>query len=410
MNDPQVLPHSTFTNFERFDLYAPYVKHLDIYGDYAYYTDISGWGVLSERAHLRPLLPNLLSITMRSAFSDPHGEEQLDWIADLVSPSLISFWSELVGYDELPARIPKVAVMVLLDSIIERCSTLERLAVYPKAGTHMCLDLPAAFGSLPFSYLRELSGSAALVGAGVLEVIGALPHLQTLSINAFNQYLPGLPLELAPMSFPALTYLSITTIYLDDALALANLRPMLRNLKTAELCIDPFAADEVPEDVIDAIYNMILQWLENTVCLRQFFLDLDPASNGYELLSFNHKPILMRMTELQLVVLSLIGADVDESIFHDPDLDWSHLKELHLPRQRASLNTLSRFAVIPNLEHLTIALRLSGGAVKHPDEIVPNYILRTLENSALCNSELCKPAEVDRIARYVQTKQAAHPS
>jgi hypothetical protein len=196
VNDPQVLPHSTFTSFERFNLYAPYVKHLNIYGDDAYYSDISGWDILSERAHLRPLLPNLLSITMRTGFSDPHGEEQVTWIADLISPSLISFRSELEGYDESPARMPKVAVMVLLDSIIERCAALEHLAIYPKAGSHMCLDLPAAFGSLPFSSLRELSGSAALVGAGVLEVIGALPHLETLSINAFNQYLPDLPLSL----------------------------------------------------------------------------------------------------------------------------------------------------------------------------------------------------------------------
>jgi hypothetical protein len=202
-----------------------------------------------------------------------------------------------------------------------------------------------------------------------------------------------------------LNRLSINTIYLDDALALANLRPMLHKIKVVELLIDPFAADEFPVDLFDAIYNTVLRYLENTICLRKFFLDLDPDSNGYELPSFDHKPILVRMTELQLEVLSLSGVDLNESVFRDPDLDWSHLKELHLPWHWASLDTLSRFVVIPNLEYLTLALQLPGRAVEFPNEIAPNYLLRTLGNSFPCNLRAYNPVEVDRIARYVPTKR-----
>ncbi|KAG8743228.1 hypothetical protein FRC10_000229 [Ceratobasidium sp. 414] len=377
------LPDPSHTSFERFDLYASYVKHVHVFGNNTYYSDISGWNLLSERARTRPLLPKLLSITVREYFSAPLDEEQLCQISDLISPSLISYWSEPVSGDQWANRLPKAQVMVLLDSMVERCTAIKRLAIYAKAGSQVCFDLPASFGSRAFHHLRELSGSAALVATDVIEIIGALPQLEYLAIRTFNQFLPPFPEELPPTSFPALKHLFFSTWFLNDAYELPRLHSLLSRFEFLELHIDVFAVDEESEndqDIITQSYNVISAWLERTFCLRKLHVDFDPDNNGCEIIDLTHKPIMTRITELQIETLHLNGISLGVHIFQDPLLDWSHLKELHLPQQHVTLGNLHNFAALPSLVHLKLSLNLSDKAVL-PDQIWENRLLHTLESS-----------------------------
>ncbi|KAG8726139.1 hypothetical protein FRC12_023662 [Ceratobasidium sp. 428] len=262
------LPDPDGTSFERFDYYAPLVKHLSFFGNNTYYPDLAGWELLSERARKQPLFPNLLSLTVPEHFHEPLSEEQLCQISDLISPSLVAYWSVPIPSALLPLRVPKTAALVILDPLVERCSVIQCLAIYPKAGSQICQDLPASFGSLPFSHLRELSGSAALVASDLLVVIGALPQLESLSIHGFNQYLPPLPDELPGTSFPALKHLYFSTLYSEDALGLAQLEHLLCRLEFLELQVDLYAMDEDldgDERALALTQDIMSAWLEKTL-------------------------------------------------------------------------------------------------------------------------------------------------
>ncbi|KAG8720563.1 hypothetical protein FRC08_018840 [Ceratobasidium sp. 394] len=396
------LPGPNDTSFERFDFYAPYVKHLDVFGNSTYYSDICGWDLLSERARTRPLLPKLLSMTVREYFGYPLDEEQLCRISDLISPSLISYWSEPVSDDLLALRIPKAAVMALLDPMVERCTSIKRLAIYPKAGSQVCLDLPASFGSRAFHHLRELSGSAALVATDVIEVVGSLPQLEYLAIRAFNQFLPPFPEGLPPTSFPALKHLFFSTWFLNDALELPRLQTLLCRLQCLELHVDIFAIDQELEDDQDIIilcHDMISAWLDRTLCLRKLYVDFDPDNNDCEVINLTHRPIITRITELQIETLHLNGIALGVSILRDPLLDWSHLRELHLPQQPVTSENLHNFAVLPSLVHLKLSLRLSDKAIL-PDEIWENRLLHTLESSEP-SVHTCAFENADYVARML---------
>ncbi|KAG8737864.1 hypothetical protein FRC12_016994 [Ceratobasidium sp. 428] len=377
-----MLPNPSNTNFGRFDYYASLVKHLNVFGDGTCYLGIHGWDLLSKRAHAQTLFPNLLSITVQEYFPEPYSEEQLRQVLDLISPSLVSYWYQQPTIKTFPLRASKTEVMALFDLLIERCSIIKRLAIYP-GGSQVYRNLPTAFASQPLSHLRELSGSAALVASDLLVVIGALPRLEYLAIHACDLYLPPLPEELPLASFPALKRLFFSTWYLEDALKLAQLKPLLCQLEFLELKLEPHVADEGPgarKHILALTHTVLSFWLENTVCLRTLYMNVDPYGNRSEVPDFARLPkILKRITELQIQTLHLNGLSINPVIFHN-HLDWSHLKNLHLPDQYVSLWRLCRFAALPCLEYLKVWLGISDKFAV-PDEIWENRQLRTIESS-----------------------------
>ncbi|KAG8699685.1 hypothetical protein FRC09_006460, partial [Ceratobasidium sp. 395] len=380
------LPDPSNTSFERFDYYASLVKHLDVFGDGTRYLDAYGWDLLSQRARTQTLLPHLLSITVREDIRQPFSEEQLHQVNDLISPSLVSYWYKQ-NYDGMFSHyVPETAVTVLLDTLLERCSTVTRLAIYPKTGSQVCRDLPAAFASQAFSHLRVLSGGVALAASDLLVVIGTLPQLEHFIIRGCNQRLPPLPEELRIASFPALKHLFFSTWRPGDALKLAHLGPLLCRLEFLELELEPCPVDEHPdveyERLLSLINNVVPFWLENTVCLRTLFVDVDPYGNKSRATAIAHhsSKILSRITELRIQKLHLNSLRLNPQIFRN-HFDWSYLKELHLPDQYVpNLENLHCFAALPCLEYLKVLLRLSV-PVALPDEIRGNRQLRTIESS-----------------------------
>ncbi|KAG9118309.1 hypothetical protein FRC07_007241, partial [Ceratobasidium sp. 392] len=272
--------------------------------------------------------------------------------------------------------------MALLDPMVERCSTIKRLAIYPKAGSQVCLDLPASFGSQAFHHLRVLSGSAALVAPDVLEVIGTMPQLEHLAIHALNQFLPALDNNLSPASFPALKRLLFGTWYLGDMRELAQLQPLLCRLEGLELQVDMFVISEElgsDEDINDAIQETLAIWLEKTICLRKLSVNLDPEGNNYELIDLSHPSTFLKLiTEHQIEFLYLNGTRLDTNQFQLLEFNWSHLKELRLPQQSIALKEIHIFASLPSLRHLQAQLYLLDDA-DWPDKIWGSCMFRTLE-------------------------------
>ncbi|KAG8750688.1 hypothetical protein FRC12_012761 [Ceratobasidium sp. 428] len=380
------LPDPNNTSFERFDYYASLVKHLDVFGDGTRYLNAYGWHLLSQRARTQTLLPNLLSITVREDIRQPFSEEQLHQVSGLISPSLVSYWYKQ-NYDRMLSHcVPGTAVTVLLDTLLERCSTITRLAIYPKTGSQVCRDLPAAFASQAFSHLRVLSGGVALAASDLLAVIGTLPQLEHFIIRGCDQRLPPLPEELPIASFPALKRLFFSTYRPRDAFKLAHLEPLLCQLKFLELELEPYPVDEDPdagyERLLALICDVIPFWLEKTACLQTLFVDIDPYGDRPRATNIAQYPLKIfdKITELQIQRLHLHNLMLDPRIFPN-HFDWLHLKELYLPDQYVPhLGNLYYFAALPCLEYLQVQLRLSDH-VALPDEIWGNRQLRTIESS-----------------------------
>lgn len=336
---------------------------------------------------------------MQTKCADYHGEEQLSWIADFISPSLISFCSDLDLNISWPGRIPELAILVLLDPILERCPVIRQLAIYPRAGSMESYDLRPALGSSTFSHLRELSGSAMLAGVHTLQAVSMLPRLERLSIFASYQYFPELPTELPPGCFPMLKHLTLNTRFLEDALSLANMKPMLCHLTSLDVCIDPFTQwDEISDSAV-GVLGVILAFLDNSPNLCNLTLNMDPDENDYVPLIIQEPTILIHLARLES--LSLTSIILHPSAFQEPRTDWSSLKELHLPTQHAVLERqLPDFAKIPGLERLTLSLHHENEGTKPLNISVSNHVLHTLE-SKTSPEAWCKPEQIDEVARYL---------
>ncbi|KAG8682930.1 hypothetical protein FRC08_014642, partial [Ceratobasidium sp. 394] len=84
--------------FRRFDLYAPFVRSLDIYGLSYDYTKLSGWWTLTSRNRRQPLLPNLHTLVIQSS-CNTHGPDQAMWIQALGSSSLLDLMITPTAFD-----------------------------------------------------------------------------------------------------------------------------------------------------------------------------------------------------------------------------------------------------------------------------------------------------------------------
>lgn len=335
---------------------------------------------------------------MQTTCADYHGEEQLSWIADFISASVVSFWSDLDVKIAWPGRIPELAILTLLDPILERCPRIERFAIYPRAGSMESYDLRPALGSSTFSHLRELSGSAVLAGVHILQAVSMLPHLERLSILAAYQYFPEHPTELPPGCFPMLKHLALNTRFLEDALTVAKLKPMLRQLRSLDVCIDPFTNWDEDLDLGEGVRGVVLVFLENSPTLREFVLNNDPDENNYEPLIISEKSLLTQLARLESVTLTSVI--LDPAAFDDPELDWSSLRELHLPAQETLWNDLPYFAKIPRLESLTLGLYQEELDVKPFSGPASNLMLHTLESKS-SREAWCMSGQMDQIAKYV---------
>ncbi|KAG8684045.1 hypothetical protein FRC08_013927 [Ceratobasidium sp. 394] len=125
------IPHGLgkTTDFVRFNLYAQFVKRLDVLppdiSDYR----IDGWRYLSKQAQQRVLLPNLRELTIAGFL--PGGEKLFLWIRMFLSPSLISIVVKTED-GEFPT-VPLSAAKSLLEQIKATCSGLQHLQIF--AGT-----------------------------------------------------------------------------------------------------------------------------------------------------------------------------------------------------------------------------------------------------------------------------------
>ncbi|CAE6467033.1 unnamed protein product [Rhizoctonia solani] len=401
---------SSNVDFSKFDFYAPYVRRLTVYGHEAKYFQVSGWAPLMVRASTKPLLPNLLSMVMQTK-CDIHGPDQFMWIKAFCSPSMLTIQaspSHLLSRS--PPRVSPLAASAILDAISTRCPRIMRLSLFVSEtlgfdkydgennmlGVLWQRDYYHYFRALPALY--ELSCSVVMLQTDSLKAIGSLPCLTRLSVYSSGGLVVLQPPFLSDNSFPALNELSLQDINPYEAAAIMQIVPLTRRLTLLELITNPEYLD-FDESREEWITGTLLLLLANCPRLNTLHVDLDPLREIEEPYDIGHQDVMDTFSKLPLISLTLSGVHIgDWASTGSLKTVWPFLSSLRMRNQYANPLTLSCFAQLPRLQHLTLSVCL-GNMVIQPTVLLL-CPLQTLEISDGIVT-MIEPEDLDHTSRFL---------
>ncbi|KAG8706655.1 hypothetical protein FRC09_002295 [Ceratobasidium sp. 395] len=364
--------------FARFEVYAPYVKSLDVYGNTRRHFKVIGWKVLIARARNQALLPNLHTIIVQTSY-DSCGHDHLMWVETFISPSLVN----LAITPDKPGLAPNIsydAASAIMKTILPQVPRLRKIELFPDydpgndVSHYRESTLLALLSADPFyTYIRgadclqHLSGSLGWVNEEPLLILGQLPRLETITLfgHDIDNFNLDSNFELPQDFFPSLHGLYLRGLCHHDAASILRLKPMLKGLKSLELHIN---MDELEPEGHD-------EWLAEIVfpCLidapRTEKLEIYPAADAANRLGpfVIDRPSLMVFSPLPLRVLHLrnlvLGSDALQLNLNDI---WPSLIHLEIPGQLVALAGLPKFVAIPRLQHLELQLDLQSEPVAKP--------------------------------------------
>ncbi|KAG8792088.1 hypothetical protein FRC12_007199 [Ceratobasidium sp. 428] len=352
--------------FTRFDIYAPYVKSLDIYGRKRKHFKVLGWKVLITRARNQALLPNLHTLIIQTS-CDSHGPDQPMWVAAFASPSLVNLSIVPSEPGETPT-ISWAAASVLMKHVLPFASKLQKIGLFPDddVGNHANngeSHFLAMLSEDPFyeyvrsaTNLRHLSGSLAWTDDKSLLILGQLPYLETITLSGADDFRMNnfkLPTDYFP-SLHGLYFHNMHPLFAEQMLWTKSLLKGLTSLDL-HLTMDLLDDSEVSRD----------EWLitEFFPCLAdaprveklKIYLEEDTKPEPYEI----GESVLDILSELPLQHIQLRGLVLDsEALQMDLDNIWPSLTHLEILEQSVSLAGLPKFAAIPCLQHLELQLDL----------------------------------------------------
>ncbi|KAF8594677.1 hypothetical protein BDV93DRAFT_565164 [Ceratobasidium sp. AG-I] len=375
-------------DFTRFDIYAPLVRHLRVYGRTSRYVQGEHQRRCTLRSQQSALVPRLESsffFRIKNIYcrvgATPYGtalqqDKQREKREQQSSAKRESNKKEEKrGLTELrivpiekrdaTAFISYKATSSIVKTISERCPHIKRIELYPINITGSSYDnLPAvlwkdslqqSFESLV--YLREVTSSIAFVNRGGLATLGFLPGLQSLSIDGCKEHLQEFELSVSDTSFPVLTHLSLFEVDKDTMFALLTVQPLIRRLSSLSFrqCFESLS-----ETYEMGRYSHL--WLANTLplilghitALKRLGYSI---RQGYQYNSYDIDgiPLLQALSELRLEYLSISDVFFQEDFPKSIADACPSLIELRMPDQAVLMEELHWFAHMPNLKRLVIS-------------------------------------------------------
>ncbi|KAG8742632.1 hypothetical protein FRC10_001181 [Ceratobasidium sp. 414] len=248
----------------RFNIYAPHVKHLRGTPRYTVVFPTQDNSTLGPS-----LLPNLQHITLVSKRHYDHGDLKtifvpidIDWVLYFLCPTLLSL--EMLGVnqpadyanDEFLPRMDSAACLRVANIISDRCPRMETLRMFPddSSGT---FSLPYA-ELTKMNHLRSFTWSGHRVDQRLMEVLGALPRLESLRFlsniaETPNYYWdfsdseddPGRdtvpdPITIASGTFPALRSLELCRLGPRTIAEVCALGPLFRHLGSLKVVYEGY--------------------------------------------------------------------------------------------------------------------------------------------------------------------------
>ncbi|KAG8699945.1 hypothetical protein FRC12_022667 [Ceratobasidium sp. 428] len=396
---------SSHVDFSRFEIYAPYVRRLSVYGPgpVGHYYQVDGWEHLILRAQQRPLLPNLLSIILQSS-CDGHGSDQLLWIKTFISPSLINIQATPHSVSSPPC-VTSLMADVIMDSIAERCPRLFRLSIFPSRGPKQeennllgyLRRRPYRESLRALPMLMELTCSVTMLEDS-FSVISSMPQLRRLIVLTSGTGIVLRPPILPRNSFPALHQLHLKGLSPYEVIAILDVPPLMSQLTHLELKFKLYQLDE-DEDREEWIASDMFSLLKFSPNLQSLDLDLDPTMNldqGYDI---GHQDIMDTFSRLPLVNVTLGGVHLGDWAYTGSLKSvWPNVTSLRMRDQFASPRILSCFAQLPRVQYLLLDVHLED--FREFPKVASLCPLHTLECSA-GSSTVCEPEQLDYTKRFL---------
>ncbi|KAG9086189.1 hypothetical protein FRC06_003233 [Ceratobasidium sp. 370] len=397
---------SSHVDFSRFDIYAPYVRRLNVYGPgpVGHYYQVDGWDHLIVRAQQKPLLPNLLSIILQSS-CDEHGPDQLVWIKTFICPSLINIQATPHSVSSPPCISPLMAD-VILDAVAERCPRLFRLSLFPSRtlkyeennllGYLRRRPYYESLRALPT--LVELTCSTMMLESDSLRIVSSLPQLHRLIILTSGTTVVLRPPELPRESFPALQQLHIKGLSPYEVITILSIPTLMSGLIHLELKFQLDQLDE-DEDRDEWIASELLSLLRLSPQLSSLDLDLDPIRVQDDPYDIGHQDLMDTFSKLPLVNVALGGVHLGDWAYTGSLKSvWPNVTILRMRDQFASPRILSCFAQLPRVQYLMLNVYLED--FREWPKVVSLCPLQTLECSP-GGSTVCEPEQLDYTGRFL---------
>jgi hypothetical protein len=423
-------------DFSRFDLYAPFVQSLYVFGgggrskreDFG--IDAS-WQTLIFRARQSPLLPNLTTLTLDEAFEKD--DEPALWVSAFASKSLKSFYVRKLA--PKASGVTSSLTSVLLGLVTQSCPDLQNIRLclgppYEQSETsfwdsgpsnapnllRIVLGVSASQTWQNIRNLRSLVTDIHAIDGHSLLSLGQLPYLDSLDIHGAeprHTSLARLPssirnLSLSKNTFPSLRRLSIRNLHHEDIMLLWDLESVVQELDQVEIALDIVAEHTLSDkqtlgNRFSSDFLPILS--ARSPALTKIVIDFNSAH------PFDHVDAMpldigrfepLSPLPLQWVELRFICIKAPEGASRIATL-WPNVVNLKLPNQPIASDALHHFAVLPHLRHLVLDVFWTTRPWKGPRSVNPDFAmlpLHTLEFSKRPEHEL-QIVSIEDHAKYV---------
>ncbi|KAF8604379.1 hypothetical protein BDV93DRAFT_507695 [Ceratobasidium sp. AG-I] len=346
-------------DFSRFDVYAPFVHSLAIFGpDSPGFSIDSSWQTLIFRGRDSVLLPNLKSFALDHHFKED--EEPILWVSAFVSPSLRDFRATKVQRET--SSVTSSTMSIILRRVAYGCSKLESLTLFVGSLNsaqnnnrllRVILEEPLSRTWQNFQSLSSLVTDVNTLDADSLSSLGQLPHLKFLDIHG------------TVLNHPR--DLTIRKLHYDDILAIWNLEYLVEGVTCLTLLVRPWgigasAAVQLSSEFLPVLSARTPQLTH----LNILFMSHSPGNNTM-LVDIKHFKCLATLPLSWVVIKSIClydprtKKDEKSSFAKEIAALWPNVAVLKLPDQEMTTRSLHYFAALSNLRYLLLNIRWDKG-------------------------------------------------
>ncbi|QRV90301.1 hypothetical protein RhiJN_18319 [Ceratobasidium sp. AG-Ba] len=367
----------------RFDVYAPWVKHMELGNgriDYAFHKAIA---LLYTCYTRRVLLPNLISISS-TALTNPL------WVIPFLSPSLLRLSISIPAPEYLPTMIhlPSLSIFhskILLHLLQQRCHQIEHLClnskeivsdykrrkdqeyhyVLPMLARHVDASIPKTVKRLLgyfISSMRPLASftiSSDMLNATCWETVSNWPTLESFEVIFTNRAFAFEIPRVSESAFPAISRLGVYGIPEQTVLRrFWDIPSLVSKLRTVKLYLPStfFNRESDAAAVLMTMFDLIARHSPDIQSL--WIATISPLSQFRDEVTYKVSTgALGKLEKLPLRKLRLDGMIIHPATQLPEYIasTFPELIELGLPSQRILLTELGDFSArLPHLELLHI--------------------------------------------------------
>ncbi|KAG8773597.1 hypothetical protein FRC12_002446 [Ceratobasidium sp. 428] len=356
----------------RFDIYAPFVRQLRVYGRTARYFKGERRRICTRRAEEGMLLPSVTSVTLLTSDLDTDSAAVF-WLDLFLMPSLREL-NVKPATKTSTAWVSYSVASKILGQLTTTCSDIERLEFYPKeitrdggergvydVASRLALFSPRDFCSC--TQLRRVTSSISILSDGGLSALSGLPRLYYLSLHGCGEQLKSLQLSAPDGSFSSLTHLSLLDMNAVTLAAIMGVKPLSRGLTSLRIG-QIFEGsirhhNELCGQQLDQTFPCLL---EHTTHLKSLSYDVTHTSSKlyhgqFFVYTIEPLPFLQLMSRSPLQQVSLLGLRFNWRCewFKLIPMAFPRVTSFRMPHQNINSAGLPWLVELPYLRHLVLS-------------------------------------------------------